>query len=426
MPQFDDQLIPATRALIASFLAEIPAYSAYPLEEYLGVLESNPLIGAVAEVFSLLISQKWGEYTHEEPQIQEFITQQFERMTGALVDNVSAQSISFFLGNCLSQWGVEGSSRDFQLIGVQAISPTLYRYVVENGVVTSLRFYLGTSSPTLPLIGEDARFIHTVGGSHLSYGDPRGVPALRRVMPLDKAFRLVMSEYLISLQRQATPILVGFSDSGVDVPLLDQYGNPLRHANGQIQTVPAPAALLRQLVSVENRSVISTDLKNRVEAIAQQTNNEVFGQAIADIRQLTYSSLLCPETILNSTGVGDSNLNSGQRSTLGLITSAITLRIKERILDSLVRRLITWKFGDRVSSYGDFSVNLETQEDRESQLKGIVDSANAGILSPANQTVLNRVESILSLPLTEQINTPDSPQVIREFNLDYINNRYGS
>jgi hypothetical protein len=196
---------------------------------------------------------------------------------------------------------------------------------------------------------------------------------------------------------------------------MDVQGNPV--------TIQAPVALLNQLESLNNRSVLSTDLRNRVESLNQTTSGTFFFDALRLLQQLQLMGLLFPETILTATGVGDSNLNTGQRSTLGLVVRSLVGQIKEVILNSPVRWLLTWNYG-QVEDFGAFS-EPETQEiDPIALFNALNGAVQSGYFSAADLSVINRGRELVGLPLAAEPGLQTMGRLLG--NLDYWKNGAGS
>jgi hypothetical protein len=342
-----------------------------------------------------------GVYRHENPDIEAFIRKNFEQMDGSLALSFEELiSASWLLGNAVSNWGVEVAkkTKSLRLIDLAIVSPKLYNYRGSGGALKEIIYRSAAGTDTVPYGGENGRLVHVSNARHLSFRDPRGIATLARVMPAHKAWKIIIGEALIAAQRQATPILVGYSDSAVTVPLLDSTGQPLLDTNGNTVTVQASRVLLEQMQSVTNQSVISTDLKNKIEAINQQTNGELFLKLLAYFQSLILNGLLFPETILSTHGSGDSNLNSGQRETLELVIDSLVNQIKEALIENCLRWLIYWQFGEQ-ESYGYFELDEppQTVSDRMSILDRLITGSQTGFFPASDELVSSRGRSLAGI-----------------------------
>lgn len=396
-----DTLQPAIRRLLGDMLAELGQSGKYTYEQRSEAVRYSPILRPVSKVITLLICRQFDKFSHPDEQIQADIRKQFEQMRGSFLLSVEELSSFYFFGKSVAQWGVEVRDGSMTLIDIQCFepSPAVYTFKGKIGAIDFVT-YKGDKDVDIPYSGEDGRIVHCVNDRHLTFRDPDGNAALDSVIPAHEATKIMLGEMLVAGQRQATPIIVGFSDSSATIPVLDAAGNQVPNEDGTPKVIQAPAAVLSQLEALDNRSVLSTDIKNRIEALKQETDGAFFFQAIKLLMQFQMLGLMVPESILVATGVGDSNLNTGHRTILGEMVAEIANQIKEALLEQVVRKLIVWNFGEQ-DSYGEFPTPKQHAID-ELDLLGIFDRAfGTGWLSPADVTAVNRARDLMDLPPQE-------------------------
>lgn len=401
-PTTADKLLPAIKQLIGEMLIEVGGDDPTPTSTYLDMAETSPLIGSALQVITLLAVARLGTYSHPDPDPEAFIRKNFEQMNGSLALSFEELMSCFALGSAVAQWGVEPRDGATMLIDIQILHPALYTFEGRYGKIENIVFRSGDGADVkIPYDGEDGRIVHVVNGRHLAFRKPRGIPALKRCLAAWKAWKIVIGEMLVAAQRQATPIVVGYSDSGATIPMLDATGQPLLDADGNQVLIPVPTALLNQLESLDNRSVISTDMKNKIETLEQQTSGTFFFEALRLLGQLQLIGLIFPETILTATGTGDSNLNTGQRTTLGLVVESLVDQIKEVILNGPVRWLLFWNYG-AVDNFGSFPSPEADNTDAIALLNALGNGVDRGLFSAADLAVINRGRELAGLPPSEE------------------------
>jgi hypothetical protein len=403
MASVQDQLLPAIRSLVADLLQEVPGSDRANLNDYLSMAETSPIIGSALQYIGLAGSIGLGEFRHSDPEIQAGTRAQFEGMRGSLA--LSAEELvgaSYGLGNGVASWGVEEFEGSLRLIDIAIVNPRDYSFKGRVGSVESVRYSGSTPAVDVPYGGAEGRIIHVINNRAMAFREPKGIPALKRCLAPWRAWKIVIGEMLVAAQRQATPIIVGYSDSGITVPLLNSAGQPLLNTDGSAQLIQAPAALLEQLKALDNRSVISTDIGNKIESLSQQSNGMFFFEALRYLQQLQLMGLLFPETILTATGVGDSNLNTGHRATLDIVVGALIAQLREAILEGPVRFLITANYGDQ-DSYGSFELPdpVATAQEKSALLDAIGRAVSTGLLPASDPSVQGRGYELAGLPAPE-------------------------
>lgn len=414
-----DLMVPAIREFVASLLTELPK-DTENLDTYLAMSETDPVIGSALHYIALAATQNIGEYHHPDPEVETDVRAQFQMMGGSL--DLSFEELvasAYAIGYGVSQWGVmpgEGMLQGkLQLIDIQIMNPRDYNFRGSAGAIQDIMYRSGSIVQPVPYSGPEGRICHVVNARHLAYRSPKGSASLKRCVAAWRAWKIIMGEMVVAAQRQATPILVGYSDSGVRVPLLDSTGSQLV-IDGVPQSVEAPTALLRQLETLDNRSVLSTDLRNRVEALQQQSNGMFFFEALRILDQYKLRSLLVPATIFDAYGAGDSNLNKGQKDTLDLVITALCNQAKESILNGPIRFLIEQNHGPQ-ETLGKFVIpdDDESITDRAALLTAMQGAVMGGLLPAADPGISDRAYQLIGVeaPINEAVKAATSKPAVK-------------
>lgn len=396
------KLTPVIEALVEDTIAEVKRKDFESVEVYLEMLKGNCILGTALELETLFAFKELGEYQHPKEEIQTFIKRNFEEMQGSLAHSFAEiyQCTKGIGYNC-SEIALVQNEGDWMLESLLAINPTLYTFRGQAGKVTEL-LYTGKNKLSIPY----DRVVHTIAGLGLSFSDPYGISACRRALAPWRAWKIFNAQMVVAGQRNATPITVGYADSDDRVALLDSTGQPLRNATtGETETIAAPVALANQLVQLENNSVVTTDLKNRIEALNVQTDGGFFLAAIALCEEMMLKAFAFPNTIIGTAGngTGDSNLNAGHRTVWGQSIQGLVGQIKEALLEQVIRPLIVWNFGEQQEGYGDFVKEVEHDEDRVALLTAIGSIMSGQALTQADIAWQNRLRELAGIPPIDSV-----------------------
>lgn len=394
------QLAPAIAALAAEMLTDLVRDDANPIQDYLDMVETSPVIGPALDVSVLIGLGMFGQYVHPDENIQAGVRASLEGMNGSILWSVAELLAVDPLGFACSEWGVMDTPTGWWLDRISALDPRKYTFRGNLGAVVDLKYQGEKGDILIPY----DRVVHVTGRRWMSFGNPQGKARCRMAIAAWKAWRIVLTEAMIAAQRQGTGLLVGKAPSEKMVPLFEADGvTPFRDADGNPVSVPAPQALLNQLEGLENRSVLATDIANEIQILSQQTDGDIFFGLLKVLQQYMLMAFLMPETILTATGVGDSNLNSGQRGTLEQLISASLNQIKEALLEGPIRAIITYNYGEQ-ESYGDFPEPEQSSIDALQLVDTLSRAVQTGFF-PANElSIINKgLEAVGLPPMTEVV-----------------------
>jgi hypothetical protein len=219
---------------------------------------------------------------------------------------------------------------------------------------------------------------------------------------------------MIAAQRQATPGLIVQADSSQQVQELNADGSPVLDIDGNpVYIGNAVDVLVQKAAELSNSGVLGTDIRNRVEAIAHQTDGKFFFLCLEYFQKMILLSFLVPETVLGKAGTsgsGDSNLNSGHVDLLKQVTRSQMVYVADSLIEYLMRPLIELNYGEQ-DDYGSIPVKLEENEDTLQLLDIIGRVATAGQFSNADLEVTNRLRNLAGITPLSSVPEPVAPPV---------------
>jgi hypothetical protein len=158
---------------------------------------------------------------------------------------------------------------------------------------------------------------------------------------------------------------------------------------------------------IQNRTVVVTSIKNKLEAIASNVDINFWKEALVICHKLIYLSFLFPETGLEALGSGDSNLNKGQMALFYRLIEHVADQIKEEILEKMIRPLIEWNFGEQ-EEYGAFPVLPGKEEQRIELMTALTSAFTSQIFTADDLDALNKLRELAGLPLWDKL--PEPPE----------------
>ena len=392
----EGKLAAAVEAAASELLEEVEREDTNPIEDYLTMLLTCPPAAAAQQTVTLLGLSCIGEYLHPDDDIQSAIRHNFAEMRGSWSVSLAELFAAIPLGWATSEIEWAKNSDAWSLASLAAIHPKSHTFRGQKGQLVDV-FYRSPDEDEVPIPYE--KVIHIINRRDLAFGNPYGLASCKLASNVWKAWKVVMAELIVAGKRQATPLMVGQADSGTTVPLLDANGNPLKDRDGNPITVPATQKLLEQLENIDNRSVLATDIKNKIQAINHTTDGRFLMELIKFLQRLLLLSFLVPETAfeVGQGGLGNAGLAQAHLGLLGQSVGQIANQIKEELIEKIVRPLIYWNYGEQ-ESYGSFAEPERGESDRVALLQAISMAALNGGFNDADLAVSNRMRQLAGIP----------------------------
>ncbi|HEY9824922.1 MAG TPA: hypothetical protein V6D19_05705 [Stenomitos sp.] len=404
-PQYEGTLTPRIEEFVYSILTELSPDKI--TQEEIDELLRCPVVKAPITAITLIGLSYFGDYTHKDEKIQTFIRGCFEKMKGSLRTTFAQMMSAIYIGNACAEWGVVPDKKNWILDKILVLQPGRYTFMGTMGEIDQVRYY-SNRQIDIPY----SQILHIVNNPHLAFNDPGGISDLSTAIAAVKAWKILMAEMVIAGQRKATPLTVGYYDPDAPAtPLYNADGTPQVDEFGEQLTELPQEQLAGQLQGLENRTVLVTSAKNKVEPVANNADPDFFVEALRICHKLILMSFLFPETgleAIGSGGSGDSNLNKGHMALLRLNVEQLADRIKEEMLEKLVRPLIQWNFGDQ-EDWGSFANQPQKEEDRLALFDALVGAVVQQVFSVDDLNVINKLYELAGLPTVEKLPTPDQP-----------------
>jgi hypothetical protein len=385
-------LTPHVAQIVADILAEVSREDTIPVAEYIEMLQTSPVIGSAVELKVLIALQKMGQYTNTDDKYKDFVLRNFEMMRGSLQLSIMELYSVGPIGFACAEWAPIQRDGSWMLDRIQILDPRKYSFYGKGGEVEHI-LYEGEDGD---IIVPYDRVIHLTNQAHIAFGSVYGVAECKRAYAAYKAWKIVVAAALIAARRRGEPIMIGFADPNEQVSIGTNDDGSISYVNG-------PQALADSLQDLENNSVMATSIANKVQMV-EAAEGDLILAVLKVLEQYQLLAFLVPESILTASGVGDSNLNTGHRSTLDATITATVNQIKERLIEDVVRPLLVWEFGENVESFGEFAVGDAQPEDGAIDiLKVLIDAVYNNVFSAQDLDVINRMRTLAGLPSVTEI-----------------------
>jgi hypothetical protein len=400
----EGKIAPAIDQFVGDFLSE---YGADDLDvgDYHRMALTCPPLKAALKTITLISLSYLGDYVHEDARIQKWGRLALSRMNGSLRLSVAQMLSAIYMGYSCTEIALRVEGTQWTLDSLMLLPPERWRF---RGLLGDIQDLVYTATDELYIPYE--RVLHVVHNAEFAMGNPYGVSDLKAARAAYQAWLIVVAEMLVAGKRNATPLLVGYVDPTTpDMPVLGSNGEPVLGADGKPKLISAAKQLADALSGVDNKTALTTSLRNKVEAIGRAEGYQIYFEALRYLHKLMYLALCFPETALevNAGSGGDSNLAKQQLALMRTNYESLMSQIKDQLIDQLMRPLIYLNFGVQ-ESYGFFDTPQQHEEDRVLLVESLLSSANSGIIAPSDERLRRRLEQSLGLESAGELNL-DNP-----------------
>lgn len=282
--------------------------------------------------------------------IEEWVNTNFETMQGSLYDALfkllrQCYGLGCGTAEIVFTNNQRGFGRQWRLKKIKVLSRKRYQFAGFAGEWDRI-IYKG-SKKEFPI--SRRKLLHTYLPDLEEPEDPRGDTPSIRAYPFWKARALAYKSWAGGLKRHATGTWLLKGDSNETVTKFDANGNQARKADGTIDTEPAIYRHVREVKKAEDGAVIGLPKTIDAQFFASTSSGGMsadFNMALQDYKSNVLWAYGIPKTIFDegSSALGAS-LNAGHRIILDIQSESMVMRLRDQLLEQLVRPLLVANFG---------------------------------------------------------------------------------
>lgn len=349
-----------------------------PLSVYDLMRRTDPTISAALAYTRLAVSNKLGNYSHKDEEIQEFtrsvinrMQTPFRRAVGEWVHTAhwAGSGVMELVWNPGVSFEIEvGNKTDGErtlsyndmtmLWDMQVLKPETVTYRVKiqpgdlyHGKVEYVEQNAYSADQALLPVEKCAIYSH-----RMEFGNPYGISRLQPIYKFWWLYDVLERAYGRTLERYGSPIILGQTD---------QINKPIEGTDGKPSTVTRGQALLRVLEDLHDNSVIVHEPDQVIEVlVSSKAVGKDFLDALEFLDRGKLRGLLFPSLIFDNTDVGSHSLGEGHQDVLTLSLNEVLLDVNDLLIGSVFAKLIYYNFGPQ-EDYGKFDLIEIKAEDLE-------------------------------------------------------------
>lgn len=408
------QISPSIDNLIWDFVASLDTKTKYPLKDLAAMLRADPISGAALTVKASRAIALVGAFKHGNNEVAsfpsgnytpvEFVNSCWELMDGSLSDVIlqmakQAYGLGRSVAEIVFSTDMPGHNGELRIKRFNILEPSRIKFAGKKGQIDRVIYSSSKGEVGIPY----SKCLH-ISNTPIDSNDPNGDPQAAAAYPFWEFHKLLMREWSVACQRQATGLTIVQVPSTEPIPLLDKDGKVIIDAYGNPKTTSALAQALDQLKDLSNGSIVGTDKNNTVTTIPQTGGEGFFNLTSEKLDKYRWLAYGIPYTIFNegTATLGQSGLNSGHRLILDGLIEEIARQFRDRLINNVCRPLLTWNFGIK-NTYGTFEAEQFLDPAQSGmRVSNIMTCIQTGLFNPTDLEALNQLRKDLGLSLRRQ------------------------
>lgn len=406
--QHAGQLTQTISSLTSTFFQEVnypTDQTRPPLKDMVEMLERDPVASSCAELKAMRSVLSFGDYSHPNKKIERYVQANINNIDGSWKGTLSqlftAMSLGFSVAELVWSNQVPGYRKQWRLKSINILDPTRVGFKGRYGNITHVRYNNGDGTQVfIPY----EKCLHITQGISTSFDRNLiwGVGDAAKALNFYKLKKIVLTEFSLAAKNNSTGVMHAASDNDGSIQLLGPDGKPLRNVDGSPKIVTKQEALMYQLQEISNKDYIITDQNTKLELLYLKTNENFWEFALTFIDKSICKAFGVPPDMFEGAaqGLGNTGLSQNHKSIVDSTINAMVTRLKEAVIENIVRRIIEWNFDkyDHKGEYGEFTFDVE--EDPavvNGRITTLLSAVSSGVFSAADKDITLKIRKDLGV-----------------------------
>lgn len=411
------------------------------------MIETDDTVKASVEFKSAMMLSKIGEYQHEDKEIEEFVNQFLEDMSGPTwKDAKESMSSHYGYGFSLSEtmWKLNDKNQKVPA-RVKTYHPSticfevdahgdltedgIIQFVIQNNQFSNpnqywpkLRDGFLTKNPfetpvdhllpyRLPFVNNyglvripRSKVIHHANSALLSFGSPYGKTSVRTAHLAWQLKVYFMKQLGVAGKRQASPFL------WATAPFATNKVETKDPVTGKITSYNPIEALDNILASRQNDDSVVTgpeSLGYSIQAISATIDLNQYLDVLNHLDKYIFRSFLLPSLIMTDGAGGSRALGDKHFEMVDYIANNDALTFSDNLISQLIKPAIEMNFGKMDNKkfkkkYGSFTQRPQSIEERKALSDMFIGLSNAGFMKAYDKVDNEHVRAAIHLPAQEE------------------------
>lgn len=410
------------------------------------MIETDDTVKASVEFKSAMMLSKIGDYTHEDPKIQDFVLSFLEDMYGPTwKDAKEAMSSHYGFGFSVSEilWKINETNQkvpyriktyhpstlcfevdpfgdvteqgiiQFTIQQSQYSNPNIYYPKLNQGFLTKNPFETPVDNILpyrIPFVNNYGivripknKCIHHVNSALLSFGSPYGKTSVRTAHLAWQLKVFFMKQMGVAGKRQASPFIwatAPFANNKTEI--IDANG-----VKKNLNPIEALSDILAQRQNDDSVVTGPNSLGYDIQAIAATIDLGQYLAVLDHLDKYIFRSFLLPSLIMTDGSGGSRALGDKHFEMVDYIATNDALTFSDNLIAQLIKPAIEMNFGNQDGAkskkrYGSFTQRPQSLAERKELSELFMNLSNGGYLKPSNKADVDFVRGEVHMPKADE------------------------
>lgn len=408
------RLSSSIQALTGRYITEIYSPKRRVYNEWIKMIEKDPIVAFCAGIKVLRAQITFGEYTHDNKEYQEFVRANLTNMRGSWRNVLARLASAMTFGCAVAEVNFSSTTpgyrnkwvlKDINVLDIRNISARGcggqveewgYRDRYNNTVYINHRKCIHVTNTDLIPFNTDLVW---------------GSADCERALNWYKLRQLVSTEFAIAAKNNATGVLWGQTNSTQRMQIYDADDKLRVDNTGKPLTVSKQKALYMQLKELENNDLIVTDADTNLQVLQTQTGEAFWQYAFDLIEKNLCLAFGIPQSLFREGTAGtfgNTGLSQNHKSMLDAGVQGVVEAMREEMINKVVKPLLVFNFGES-KDFGKFEfISDESAVDRNNRIATILSSVASGIFQADDTQIQTEIRKSLGIPPQSQPEKEDA------------------
>lgn len=411
------RLTSSIQALTGRYITEIYSPKRRVYNEWIKMLEKDPIAGFCAAIKILRAQITFGEYTHPNKDYQKFIRTNLANMEGSFRNTLARLASAMTFGTSIAEVNfsstIPGYRNKWMLKSINILDIRNISVRGRSGKVIEFG-YRDRYNNTIYI---DARkCLHITNTDIVPFNTDLiwGSADCEKALNWYKLRQLISTEFAIAAKNNATGVLWGRTNSTQKMQLYDADDKLRTDATGKAITISKQKALYMQLKELENNDLIVTDNDTSLDILQTQTGEAFWQYAFNLVEMNLCMAFGVPQSLFRegtSGTFGNTGLSQNHKSMLDSGVESVVQSMREEMINKVIKPLLVWEFGES-EDYGEFSFTADVSAtDTNARVSTLLSAIASGVFSADDESIEADIRKSLNVAPKSQAEKEDSQKL---------------